>query len=66
MPNIKISDTDFELFAGSNELLEPVFSSFEDYEEFRTGFYSSLREDFEKLAEARRTSEEEAMRRWYR
>ncbi len=66
MTEIKSADTDIELFAGSNELLQAVFPSFQDYEDFREEFYNSLKPEFERLAEARRISEEEAMRRWYR
>jgi hypothetical protein len=55
-----------ELFEGSSKLLTPVFETFQEHEKFRQEFYASLRETFEKLAEARRISEEEAMRRWYR
>lgn len=60
------AEPEIELFEGSNTLLQPVFGSFQEYERFRHDFYESLREDFEQLAEARRISEEEAMRRWYR
>ncbi len=66
MPDVISTESEIELFPGSNELSESVFSSFQDYERFRTDFYESVREDLEKLAEARRISEEEAMRRWYR
>lgn len=66
MPHVNTDDSDIEIFEGSNALLRPVFGSFQEYERFRQDFYESLREDFEELAEARRISEEEAMRRWYR
>jgi len=66
MSNITTIDKDIELFAGSNKLSENVFQSYQEYENFREEFYNSLKEDFEKLAQARRISEEEAMRRWYR
>lgn len=59
-------DQEIELFTGSNQLFESVFESFEDYEKFREDFYESVRPELERLAEARRISEEEAMRRWYR
>lgn len=66
MPTLNITESEIELFPGSNELVEPVFNSFQEYERFREGFYESMRPDLERLAEARRISEEEAMRRWYR
>jgi len=66
MPDIKFIESEIELFEGSDSLLQPVFGSYQQYEQFRQDFYESLREDFEQLAEARRISEEEAMRRWYR
>jgi len=55
--------TDIEIFVGSGELFQSVFSSFKDYEDFREEFYSSLKPAFEKLAEARCISEEKAMHR---
>lgn len=64
MNQVKIDE--FELFPGSAALMKPVFDSYEDYEQFRQGFYESVRPELERLAEARRISEEEAMRRWYR
>ena len=65
MTNMKSADNDLELFSGSNRMQEEVFSSYSDYENFREDFFNSLKDDFEKLAQARRISEEEAMRRWY-
>lgn len=66
MPDVIANESEIELFPGSSNLSVPVFSSFQDYERFRTDFYESVREDLEELAKARRISEEEAMRRWYR
>lgn len=66
MSDVKSTESEIELFEGSNALLQPVFDSYQQHEQFRQDFYESLREDFEQLAEARRISEEEAMRRWYR
>ncbi len=66
MPDLKSTESEIELFPGSNDLLESVFEKFQDYERFREVFYESVREDLEELAKARRISEEEAMRRWYR
>lgn len=66
MPDVKSTESEIELFEGSSTLLQPVFGSYQQYEQFRQNFYESLRNDFEQLAEARRISEEEAMRRWYR
>jgi cyclopropane fatty-acyl-phospholipid synthase-like methyltransferase len=57
---------EFELFPGSNTLFESVFESHREYERFREDFYETVRPELERLAEARRKSEEEAMRRWYR
>lgn len=66
MPEVIANESEIELFPGSSGLSEPVFPSFQDYERFREDFYESVRADLEELAEARRVSEEEAMRRWYR
>lgn len=66
MPDVNAIGSDLELFEGSNELGKDVFASFQEYEKFRTDFYESIRPELEQLADARRRSEEEAMRRWYR
>jgi hypothetical protein len=63
---MKTQYQEFELFPGSNDISEAVFETFQEYERFREGFYASVRPELEKLAESRRKSEEEAMRRWYR
>jgi hypothetical protein len=66
MSALRSTESEIELFEGSSKLLKPVFETFQEHEKFRQEFYESLREDFDKLAAARRVSEEEAMRRWYR
>ena len=55
---------DLTLIPNQEKLSRPVFESDEAYEEFRRSFYEEIKDKLKELDDARRRSNEEAMRRW--
>jgi hypothetical protein len=55
-----------ELLSEGESPLQAVFENDQDYEQFCLDFQTQVKQRLDELAEARRASEQEAMRRWYR
>jgi len=63
---MKTQSSLLELLPEGESSLQEVFQSHQDYEEFCRDFQSQVRQKLDELAEKRRVSEQEAMRRCYR
>lgn len=56
---------DLELIPHEDEIARPVFNTQVEADEFWERFLVLVRPELDRLAEARRSSEEEAKRRWF-